>query len=261
MLYERGALGYPTSDVLTAADGVGRYATFEQGSIFWSPSTGARAVLAPVQAAWTALGAEHGALGYPLTGMGVTADTVGRYQHFQKGSIFWSPSTDAHALVGPIKDLWASLGYERSSLGYPTSDVTAAADGVGSYATFQRGSIFWSPKTGARVVQSPVLSAWTALGAEHGALGYPTTGTSVTGDKVGRYQHFEKGSIFWSPSTNARAVTGPIKDLWASLGYERGWLGYPTRDAYPVSGGSRVDFQHGYITLSAATGKTTAVHA
>jgi uncharacterized protein with LGFP repeats len=151
--------------------------------------------------------------------------------------------------------------YERGALGYPTSDVLTAADGVGRYATFQNGVIFWSPSTGARAVLAPVQAAWAALGAEHGALGYPTTGTAVTGDKVGRYQHFQKGSIFWSPSTNAHSVVGPVKDLWASLGYERGWLGYPTRDAYPVSGGSRVDFQHGYITLSAATGKATAVHA
>jgi uncharacterized protein with LGFP repeats len=153
------------------------------------------------------------------------------------------------------------MGYERSSLGFPAGDVTATADGKGSFQTFQKGSVFWSPATGARAVLSPVLALWTAMGAEQGTLGYPTSGTAATGDGAGRYQHFQKGSIFWSSATGAHAVQGPIRDLWASLGYERGWLGYPTRDAYPVSGGTQVDFQHGHITLSAATGKATAAHS
>ncbi|MDQ1663722.1 MAG: hypothetical protein QOJ68_3702, partial [Blastococcus sp.] len=300
---ERGTLGYPTSDVTTAADGQGSYATFQRGAIFWSLATGAQAVQSPVQALFTSLNAEHGALGYPTTSTRPTGDGVGRYQHFQNGSIFWSPTTGAQALLGPVKDLWASSGYERGRFGYPTTSVTTAADGVGQYAHFQKGSIFstpthgvravlgpirdawassgyasgplgyptsdsaatadasgqsaqfehgsiyWSAATGARILTGPVADRWLSDGAQQGPLGYPTTSTGVTSDGVGRYQHFQKGSIFWSPSTDARALVGPIRDLWASLGYERGALGYPTSDvtAAAVGGGRYATFQKGSI--------------
>jgi uncharacterized protein with LGFP repeats len=76
---------------------------------------------------------------------------------------------------------------------------------------------------------------------------------------VGRYEHFQKGSIFWSPTTGVHSVRGAFLTAWALTGYERGRLGYPTRDAYAVAGGSRVDFQHGYITVATSTGKATVV--
>jgi uncharacterized protein with LGFP repeats len=48
-----------------------------------------------------------------------------------------------------------------------------------------------------------------------------------------------------------------FRNAWASTGWERGSLGYPTRDAYAVSGGTRMDFQRGTITISSSTGRAT----
>jgi uncharacterized protein with LGFP repeats len=259
--YEHGPLGYPMSGTAATADGSGQSAQFEHGSIYWSAATGARIMTGPIADRWVAERAQQGGLGYPTTSVTTGADGVGQVAQFQRGSIAWTPDAGARELSRTFRDLWASLHYESGPLGYPTTDLTPTADGVGRYATFQKGAIFWSPTIGARAVLAPVQALWTSLGAEGGALGYPTTSTGPTVDKVGRYQHFQKGSIFWSPTSGAHSVLGPIKVLWASLGSERGWLGYPTRDAYAVSGGSRVDFQHGHITLSAATGKATAVHS
>lgn len=39
---ERSRLGYPVTDELPAPDGAGRVSNFENGSIYWSPETGAR---------------------------------------------------------------------------------------------------------------------------------------------------------------------------------------------------------------------------
>ena len=52
---------------------------------------------------------------------------------------------------GAIRDKWAELGWERSFLGYPTTDEWPTPDGVGRFNDFQGGSIRWHPDTGARV--------------------------------------------------------------------------------------------------------------
>lgn len=67
---------------------------------------------------------------------------------------------------------------------------------------------------------------------------------------------FEKGSVYWSPSTGAHEVHGAIRDKYKELGWERGF-GYPTSDEYDVPEGKRSDFQHGSITWNRATGEVT----
>ncbi|ULT43679.1 hypothetical protein KRR40_09830 [Niabella defluvii] len=93
-------------------------------------------------------------LGYPLTNETKTPDGVGRYNHFQGGSIYWHPSTGAWEVHGAIRDHWASLGWERSALGYPVSNEQVVFGGAGRISHFQKGSIYWSPTQGARVLRS-----------------------------------------------------------------------------------------------------------
>jgi uncharacterized protein with LGFP repeats len=76
----------------------------------------------------------------------------------------------------------------------------------------------------------------------------------VTPDGVGRYNHFERGSIYWTPKTGAYEVHGAIRDKWASLGWERGKLGYPTSDEFQSGAYRRSNFQHGFIRWSKEKG-------
>jgi hypothetical protein len=99
-----------------------------------------------IYAEWKAVGLSQGFLGYPITDETVPPDGIGRYNHFEHGSIYWSPTTGAHEVHGAIRDKWAALGGERSSLGYPTSDETDYRDGRVSY--FERGAIQWNRATG-----------------------------------------------------------------------------------------------------------------
>ncbi len=93
-----------------------------------------------IRGLWSRLGWEHSFLGYPLTDELTTPDGIGRYNHFQGGSIYWSPSTGAHCVYGAIRDKWAALGWERSWLGYPTSDEQPFSEN-GRVSTFERGAI------------------------------------------------------------------------------------------------------------------------
>ncbi|WP_296704361.1 hypothetical protein [Algoriphagus sp.] len=210
----------------------------------------------PITAKYWALGGSGGWLGVSTTGILKCPDGIGSYQHYVNGSIYYHPSTGAHEVHGLIRARWSSLGWERSFLGYPKTDETKTPDGIGRYNHFQGGSIYWSPSTGAWEVHGAIRSKYSSLGWERSFLGYPLTNENTCPDGVGRYNHFQGGSIYWSPSTGAHEVHGAIRSHWASLGWERSFLGYPTSDELVVFGGAgRIShFQHGSIYWSSTAG-------
>ncbi|MGY1662200.1 N-acetylmuramoyl-L-alanine amidase [Geodermatophilus sp. SYSU D00705] len=179
-------------------------------------------------------------------------NSTGAYAHYVNGSIYASATTAAYVIRGPIRERWASLGWERSSLGFPTSDTTCGLRDGGCFQHFQGGSIYWSAGSGARVVSGAVFDRWAGQGWETGALGYPTT--DVTAIAGGSFAHFQGGSIYWSPATGARVLSGVVRDRWAGQGWETGALGYPTTDVTAIAGGAFAHFQGGSIYWSPATG-------
>ena len=79
-----GFLGNPTSPESAAAGGA-RYATFDNGAIYWSPASGAQAVTGAIYAAWGSLGFERGALGLPTSGEIPEPQWI--VQNFQHGTL------------------------------------------------------------------------------------------------------------------------------------------------------------------------------
>jgi hypothetical protein len=250
-----------------------------------------------IGAKYTELGGAAAFLGSPTTSVTACPDGEGFFRHFAGGSIYWHPAVGAHEVHGVIRNKWSSLGWERSFLGYPTSDETQGADlnHSGRFNHFQGGSIYFFPggnlsiavpaATSARTlaVATPLASAspaismavvsapaivdsarlvsidssrfqaitsaislgggdphevhgairgkYLALGAETSILGYPTTDETGTPDGIGRYNHFQAGSIYWTPNTGANEVHGLIREFWAKQGWERNPnLGYPISD-------------------------------
>jgi hypothetical protein len=142
---EGGSLGFPITDETSTPDGIGRYNHFRGGSIYWTPGTGAFEVNGLIGARWAEMGRERSVLGYPVTDETSTSDGVGRFNHFLNGSIYWTPDTGAHEVFGQIRERWKSMGWEHSTLGYPTTGVIVAADGLSRYQRFQHGVLHWSP--------------------------------------------------------------------------------------------------------------------
>jgi uncharacterized protein with LGFP repeats len=83
-----GALGAPTS-VEKPGEGPTRYATFVNGSIYWSPQTGAEPVSGAIRDAWAALGYERSPLGLPTSGEIQEPEWV--VQNFQHGTLNFDP--------------------------------------------------------------------------------------------------------------------------------------------------------------------------
>jgi len=145
--------GQPINSETATPDTVGRYNHFQfnTASIYWTPSTGAHEIHGAIRQRWESLGWENGVCGYPTTDESVTPDGVGRYNHFTGkdalgASIYWSGSTGAWEVHGLIRQKYAELGWERSSLGYPTSNEYAVPEGRRN--NFQRGTITYDAASG-----------------------------------------------------------------------------------------------------------------
>ena len=143
-------LGAPTTSEQGTPDGVGRYSVFQNGSIYWSPSTGAFEVHGLIRDEWARLGWEAGFAGYPISDETPTPDGAGRFNVFQGASIYWSPSSGAHEVHGLIRDKYRDLGWEAGALGYPTSDEYGVTDGRRS--DFQHGSLVFHSQDGSVTV-------------------------------------------------------------------------------------------------------------
>src|SRR5947209_1709940 len=103
---------------------------------------------------------------------------------------------------------------------------------------------------------SAIDDKYAALGGAGGFLGAPTTAETTAEDRVGRIRHFQGGSIYWTPQTGAHEVHGLIRKMWADLGWEKSFLGYPLTDEMgPPGGDGRFNrFQGGSIYWSSNTG-------
>jgi len=223
------------------------------------PPAAAAATATAIQVHYSQLGGAGGFLGAQTTGETGLPD--GAYAGYRNGVIYYSPATGAWEVHGAVLGTWSSLGAQNSSLGYPVTDERGTPDGVGRYNVFARGSIYWSPASGAREVRGGIGAAWSRLGSQAGFLGYPVTNELAAADGVGRYNVFQGGSVYYSPAIGANEVHAGIRAKWAALGAETGTLGYPTSNESTARDGvGRYNtFQRGVAYWSPGTG-TQEVH-
>jgi uncharacterized protein with LGFP repeats len=76
-------------------DGRGRARDYQNGSIYWTPQTGAHEVHGAIRVKWAQLGGHRSFLGYPVTDETGTPDGRGRFNHFEHGSIYCRPPVPA----------------------------------------------------------------------------------------------------------------------------------------------------------------------
>lgn len=198
---------------------------------------------------YNVLGGAQGFLGQPITPELPTPNGLGLYRHYEGGSIYWnSTEPKAYEVHGSIREKWAALGWETSVLGFPKTDEQNAGGTRGRENRFERGVIAWTPTTGAHEIHGAILQLWNKLKG-YNDLGFPLTDELTTPDTRGRYNHFENGSIYWTPQTGAHEIRGVIKNVWAGAGWEQGPLGYPVSAPSQMQPSTNPttfqDFEHG----------------
>ncbi len=128
---------------------------------------------------------------------------------------------------------------------------TDSPSGCGSNSVYD---VRWTITERPFAIGPAITAKWNALGGASGFLGHPQTSETTCPDNVGHFVHFDGGSIYWTPATNAFSVHGAIRDKWSSLGWERSSLGYPTSDEHDEAGARCNTFQHGRILWQANKG-------
>jgi uncharacterized protein with LGFP repeats len=207
-------LGAPTSDEMNVPGVPGaRMNTFQGGAIYWSPSTGAHVVYGAIYSKYNSLGGPA-AYGLPVIDEVNAAVLPGvRVSNFQGGrSIYWSSATGAHAVYGAIGSEFIFVSSEKdfygrnvmTLLGAPTSDEMNVPGVPGARMnTFQGGTIYWSPSTGAHVVYGAIAAKYNSIGGAASSLGLPISDELNLTGAVGRVSLFQHGRIVWTPAGGA----------------------------------------------------------
>ena len=233
-----GPLGPPRGSEAAVRTGEGFLTRFTGGTAYWSPEGGVRTVKGAIREAYQRRDAERSGLGLPTSEEFGPLRSGGYGQHFRDGSIYWTPTGGGWTVRGALRDLYARTGWERGPLGYPLGEERAWGRNPGTVVQdFEGGTAVSNPTTGTTWVQGALGAKWTALGGPDSMLGTPT-GPEFGPLRGGGYgQHFQHGSLYWSPATGAHAVTSLVRE-WAAAGWENGYMGYPVADADGLYGGT-----------------------
>ena len=223
----------------------GKAQDFQAGTAYWSPETGAHAVIGRIGARYSELGGPTSWLGFPKTGEEKTPDGRGRYVHFENGSIYWTPETGAWPISKDLFDAWGKNGFEGGDLKYPVSEPRKV--GEGEVQEFENGVLTRNPDGSTHIVHGAIGAKYKELKAADSELGYPVGEEKAVNG--GFFQEFEHGNIYWSMESGAHYILkGKIFDEWGKHGWEQGEFGWPTKDYASIpAGGLTQTFQHGVI--------------
>lgn len=239
-----GVLGKPTSDYLTIStiSGAGTGRAYDGGSVYWSPRTGAAAVIEPFRAFYFGYGGATGRLGWPNSQSApIEGRPGGAGQSFLYGSVYTSTTTGIHSVIGVLRDLYFGYGGATGSLGWPTSESrTVSTNGSGGPTSgqvqdFEGGQALSAARTGTFAVPGAIATTYNSQGGPASALGWPISAPQtypVNGGGLG--QVFEGGSIF-SSAAGAYVVSGAFRDAYFTVGGAAGWIGWPTTASACVS--------------------------
>ncbi|WKD59983.1 alpha/beta hydrolase-fold protein [Corynebacterium caspium] len=238
-----GIIGTCTNNEYDIAGG--KAEDFRKGTAYWSAETGAFALFGRINARYSEMGGPASWLGFPVTTELSTPDGKGRFVHFQRGSIYWTPELGPISVPGDIVGHWGTANYERGDLGYPVADAKEIAGGL--VQEFERGLITRKPDGSNAWVRGAIAAKYRELNTATSPLGFPTSDEKLING--GAFQQFEHGNIYWSAKTGAQVVMyGDIFNTWGTHKWEQGEFGYPTKDTATIPAGGLVqEFEHGTI--------------
>ncbi|MCD5347789.1 LGFP repeat-containing protein [Agromyces sp. S2-1-8] len=245
-----GILGPATDKPVHYADG-GAGQEFQRGWAYWHSTTGAFRTAGTVGRSYITLKGPTGVLGYPLSNP-KSEPLSGASQRFQKGSLYYSPTTKIHIVSGKILTSYTTLKGPSGVLGFPVYSAIAGPNG-GFGQQFQYGWLYTSPTTSIHRVSGAIAKSYQALKGPAGILGYPIAAQKSAGDGWVS-QAFQKGVLYYSPSGGVHYVLTKMQAGYALAGGVTGALGAPVDSTKTYGSGLGQQFQKGWLYWGPDTG-------
>jgi uncharacterized protein with LGFP repeats len=172
----------------------------------------------------------------------------GYVQGFTGGYIYAS-ALGTFALDARAQAAFAKAGGVKGLLGWPTA--APVCDTASCILTFQDG-VLYLPATGTAVAitDSRIATYYSDHGGPSGALGHPTTATTLvttTTNGHGNVQGFSGGYVY-ATALGTYAVMAPMQAKFKTAGWVRGPLGFPKGDEVCTDGTCTQAFAHGTLT-------------
>lgn len=244
-----GSLGLPTGSY-RGDDNFG-WQDFENGVIVGSKRTGFWENKGSIRVRWGELGYQSSKLGLP-TGPEIYAGNNTWWQDFENGVIIGNVKTGFWESMGETRKRWGEMGYQNSSLGYPTGPLVTAGGGM-QWQDYQNGVIVGTPKTGFWENKGAIRERWGQLGYQSSKLGFPT-GPEVYAGNDTSWQEYENGVIIGSGKTGFWESRGDIRKRWGEMGYQNGNMGFPTSNIESDATSTWQRFENGIIIGDDDTG-------
>jgi hypothetical protein len=174
-----------------------------------------------IRGKWWAKGAADGFLGFPSTDELSTFYGDGRFNYFEGGTIYWkSGASAAYEVHGCHNDVYGRMGWEWSSLGYPTTDEITVDNR--KVSRFEAGNLY--TRTGAS--GDCANRSWPVLTADNGnayskvraqGKGYITA--TLSANQLGAYltvkgENFKPGEALTFTVNNPAYPVGVSMPNW-----------------------------------------------
>jgi LGFP repeat len=175
----------------------------------------------------------------PLTRLPQLTQTVaGGHFIVPKGSPFLHPDKPVPTLDKMMLLAEQEIGIKAKQLSWVGAAISQIEQvGHGYVVRYEAADIYYSTATGAHEVHGDIRAKYNVFGGANGVLGLPTTDETGTPDGIGRFNHFEDGSIYWTVNTGPMMIRGVIRDMWAAQGWENSTeFGYPVIDYLTTTG-------------------------
>lgn len=252
-------LGAATSEILSYSfNGGGLAQAYQNGSVYWTSSTGAHPVTGDIRTYYFAKSGAAGPLAWPNSPYaGIPQNGGGVGQSFQKGSVYSSPAAGTWSVKGEIRDLYFKLGGSAGGFGWPVADEsTVTQNGGGLGQAFQGGSIFSQTGGGTYYTLGDIRTRYFALDGAAGRLSWPKGNiVSIPQNGGGKGQAFLEGSIYSSEVGGTWEVVDGIRTYYFAKGGSAGQLGWPLSAQSCAADGTCIQkFQFGSIAWSAKSG-------
>lgn len=170
-----------------------------------------------------------------------------------QSSLKGTPSAPKYTTKGAIGTYYNKY---KKVTGAPTSNEGKLSNPSGSYQRFEKGTVYYSSKTGAHLSKNGAIrTAYKGAKYTKGVLGLPTSDEKVFKyNKSAKYQSYQNGIITYSSKTGARVLKGAILSKWKALGWERSNLGLPIGNEYKSGSYIKQKFEKGYVTYTKKQG-------